>query len=118
MEASVEALPAGRAAWTPEEAGRYKAAYHLSLLRQCSTDRKLLAVAQRIGLFSLSAGDAARPMPAGVGRRATTDVRQPRTPREHSSDVVQSSGAAPLRAAVERPRHAPAPAEQVRAKKP
>ena len=49
MEASVEALPpAGRAAWTPEEAGRYKAAYHLALLRQCSIDRKLLAVAQRL----------------------------------------------------------------------
>ena len=60
MEASVEALPpAGRAAWTPEEAGRYKEGgvlyqgYHTSdsLLRQCSSDRKLMVLAQRIGLF-------------------------------------------------------------------
>ena len=57
-------------------------------------------------------------MPAGVGRKATTDVRQPRTPREQSSGAASSPGAARLRAAVERPRHAPAPAEQVCAKKP
>ena len=111
MEASVEALPpAGRAVWTPEEAGRYKAAYHLSLLRQCSSDRKLMVLAQRIGLFSLSAADAARPLPVGVGRKATTDRRQPRTPREQSSDAAPSPGAASLRAAAVDPTRARAPA--------